>query len=191
MSEPETYFYSCPQGHRWPATSGLPIRPGADRVRCPQCDGAVTVLRAPAGREDGSAPSPPPGPRPRPTGSPPLTMCPGSHVASATDRSSPPGRFASAGSCRAPSAVSSSGLRRPAARRRRRHPTVRSRFRSPPRGVRPSRLPAHPRRECLSPRPAPPTKRAAARRRSHPRRHPTGPPYPNRPRWRATRSWAS
>ena len=56
MSEPETYFYSCPQGHRWPATSGLPIRPGADRVRCPQCDGAVTVLRAPAGREDGSAP---------------------------------------------------------------------------------------------------------------------------------------
>src|SRR5512135_2834778 len=56
MAEPETYFYSCLQGHRWLATSGLPIEPGADRVRCPQCGGAVTVLRAPAGQENGSAP---------------------------------------------------------------------------------------------------------------------------------------
>ena len=132
--------------------------------------------------------APPPG---RPTGRPLPAMCPGSHVAGAADRSSPPGHSASAGSCCAPGAVSSSKLRRPAARRRRRHRTVRSRSRSPPRGCRPARLTAHPRRGGLPPWLVPSTGRADARRRSRPRPHPTGPPCPDRPKWRATRSWAS
>ena len=56
MAEPGTHSYYCSQGHRLPATSELPIQPGAARVRCPQCDGAVMVVRPPDGREGDSAP---------------------------------------------------------------------------------------------------------------------------------------